>query len=36
MHLNSHLLIKMKASTGRPREMEDVYHLERIKALKGK
>jgi len=29
-------LIKMKASTGRPRDMEDVHHLERIKALQGK
>ena len=29
-------LIKMKASTGRPRDMEDIHHLERIKALKGK
>jgi predicted nucleotidyltransferase len=29
-------LIKMKASTARPRDMEDIYHLERIKALKGK
>jgi hypothetical protein len=29
-------LIKMKASAGRPRDMEDVHHLERIKALKGK
>lgn len=29
-------LIKMKVSTGRPRDMEDVHHLERIKALKGK
>ena len=29
-------LIKMKAATGRPRDMEDIHHLERIKALKGK
>jgi len=29
-------LIKMKASTGRPRDKEDIYHLERIKALTGK
>ena len=29
-------LIKMKALTGRPRDKEDVHHLERIKALKGK
>jgi predicted nucleotidyltransferase len=29
-------LIKMKATTARPRDMEDIYHLERIKALKGK
>jgi hypothetical protein len=29
-------LIKMKASTARPRDMEDIHHLERIKALKGK
>jgi predicted nucleotidyltransferase len=29
-------LIKMKAATARPRDMEDIHHLERIKALKGK
>ncbi len=29
-------LIKMKSSTARPRDMEDIHHLERIKALKGK
>ncbi len=29
-------LIKMKTSTARPRDLEDVHHLERIKALKGK
>jgi predicted nucleotidyltransferase len=29
-------LIKMKASTGRPRDKEDIYHLERIKVLKRK
>lgn len=29
-------IIKMKASTGRPRDMEDIHHLERIKALRGK
>ncbi len=29
-------LIKMKTSTARPRDMEDIHHLERIKALKGK
>lgn len=29
-------LIKMKALTARPRDMEDIHHLERIKALKGK
>ena len=29
-------LIKMKASTGRPRDKEDIYHLERIKMLKRK
>lgn len=29
-------LIKMKAATTRPRDMEDIHHLERIKALKGK
>ena len=29
-------LIKMKSSTGRPRDIEDIHHLERIKALKKK
>jgi hypothetical protein len=29
-------LIKMKTATARPRDMEDIHHLERIKALKGK
>ena len=27
-------LMKMKASTGRPRDREDIHHLERIKGLK--
>ena len=29
-------LIKLKKGTGRPRDQEDIYHLERIKAMKGK
>ncbi len=29
-------LIRMKRSAGRPRDMEDINHLERIKALRGK
>jgi len=29
-------LIKMKASTARPRDMEDVHHLKRIKKLRRK
>ncbi len=28
--------IKMKAATARPKDLEDIRHLERIKALKGK